>query len=381
MNDQLTDLAHPRRRGKRDFDQTAFLQSQKDWNLKRCDGWTGVEVLFEIDKERFNEDTPNPTFEVPWLYEDGCIVLDLDDHPLKAYESIPLTISSKIEGGLMEAIIRYDDRIAVGDFWARLSVLLSLAPFWGILITRRPGICENGPIFQPNTLTGRRNRFRHANGVTSWGPDRQGGASIEAHLKSCLSPGMIAANNTKGLRSFTKAEQAEAKKPNAGKHRQKAAGWSYSLRGQDQRGRRKRERRATPSNRKPRVLRPRVAHAPETSADAVCNPNLDPRLVDLNGYGPLPFGGAIGPLGQYDNQHMMSLVGASPHLPVEVPATSNGNIFGTSSITYHQLASAFVPSMSTYHEESMLGEEELNPCDDLIDWDGGESDECMEWMT
>ena len=122
-NDQLTISAHPRDRGRGALDETAFLQSQKDWNLKRDDGWTGVEVLFGYDRGRFREHTPNPTYDVPWLYEDGCVVLDLDGQPLKAYESIPLTISSKVEGALMEAIIRYDDRISVGDFWARLSVL------------------------------------------------------------------------------------------------------------------------------------------------------------------------------------------------------------------------------------------------------------------
>ena len=365
MNDQLTDLAHPRARGKRALDETAFLQSQKDWNLSRDDGWTGVEVLFEIDKERFNHDTPNPMSKVPWLYEDGCIVLDLDDHPLKAYESIPLTVSSKVEGELMEAIVRYDDRIGVGDFWARLSVLIGLAPFWGILITRRPGICGNGPIFKKNTLTERRSRFRHADGVMSWGPARLGGKSIKNHLESCMSPAMKAANKTKGLRRFTKAEQEEAKKPNAGKHQQKAAGWAKKWRRQEERVRRRQNRRGTPSNGKLRVLRPRAA----------------PQPIDLDGYGPLPFGGTTGPLGQHESQHLVPLVGASPNLPVELPATSYGNNSNTSPITNDQFAPYFVPSMSTYSPKSTLVEQELNPCEDLINWDGGESDEHMEWMT
>lgn len=49
----------------------------------------------------------------------------------------------------------------------------------------------------------------------------------------------------------------------------------------------------------------------------------------LNGYGPLPFGGATGPISQNDNQHVVSLVGASPNLPIEVPATSYGDNFNT----------------------------------------------------
>ena len=127
MNGQLTELAHPRDCGRGPLDKTAFLQSQKDWNLERDDGWTGVEVLFAFDKEQFNNNTPNPTYEVQWLYEDGCVVLDLDERPLKAFESIPLTLASNVEGGLLEAITRFDDRINMEDLWARLLVLLSLA--------------------------------------------------------------------------------------------------------------------------------------------------------------------------------------------------------------------------------------------------------------
>ncbi|KAM0795187.1 hypothetical protein BDR22DRAFT_894436 [Usnea florida] len=42
---------------------------------------------------------------------------------LEAYESIPLTLSSAVEDTLMEAIIRYDDRIAVRDLWPSTQVL------------------------------------------------------------------------------------------------------------------------------------------------------------------------------------------------------------------------------------------------------------------
>ena len=72
------------------------------------------------------------------------------------------------------------------------------------------------------------------------------------------------------------------------------------------------------------------------TADAVCDPNLDPILIALDGYGSLPVGAATGPLDQHDNQHVVSLVGTgipdqnvsrSPNLPVEVPSSSYGDTF------------------------------------------------------
>ena len=69
-----------------------------------------------------------PSYEVPWMYDEGCVVLDLNNHPVKAYRDIPLTLSSKVEAALMEVIRRIDPRISIIDFWARLLVHLFLAP-------------------------------------------------------------------------------------------------------------------------------------------------------------------------------------------------------------------------------------------------------------
>lgn len=63
-----------------------------------------------------------PTHEVPWMFHEGRVVIDLNNHPLNAYPDIPLTLSSKVEGSLMETIWRIDNRITEIDMWARLSV-------------------------------------------------------------------------------------------------------------------------------------------------------------------------------------------------------------------------------------------------------------------
>ena len=97
---------------------TAFLESQRDWDLERDNGWVGIEVLFIFARPEHDR----PSREVPWMYDEGRVVLDLDNDPVNDYEDIPLTLSSKVEGALMEAISRLDRDITIYDFWARLSV-------------------------------------------------------------------------------------------------------------------------------------------------------------------------------------------------------------------------------------------------------------------
>lgn len=117
----LTELGHPRARGDREDDVTAFLGTQKDWDLERDHGWNGIDVLYMFAKL----DHETPTYEVSWMYDEGRVVLDPDNHPIMDYRDIPWTLSSNIEGALMEAIRRLDPRITIIDFWARLSVHLT----------------------------------------------------------------------------------------------------------------------------------------------------------------------------------------------------------------------------------------------------------------
>lgn len=76
----------------------------------------GLEVLYMFEET----DRRTPTYEVNWMSHHGRVVLDLDHHPIKDYKDIPLTLASKVEGALMEAIRRIDPRIIIMDFWARL---------------------------------------------------------------------------------------------------------------------------------------------------------------------------------------------------------------------------------------------------------------------
>ena len=119
----LTISGCPRDGGPRDTDVTSFLASQKYWDLERDHGWANItnDVLFIFTPL----DIAIPTYKVSWLYNDGLVVLDVDNHPIKDYKDIPLTLSSRVEGALVEAIRRLDPRITIPDIAARLSAYLS----------------------------------------------------------------------------------------------------------------------------------------------------------------------------------------------------------------------------------------------------------------
>ena len=106
-----------RAHGQDELDVTAYLDTQKDWDLERDHGWIQTPWLYE-----FHLDHELPEYEVLWMFHEGRVVLSLDNHPVKNYRDIPLTVSSKVEGALMEAIRRLDPRIVIQDFWARLLV-------------------------------------------------------------------------------------------------------------------------------------------------------------------------------------------------------------------------------------------------------------------
>ena len=163
MDSLLTNLEHPRARGKHILDVTAFLAAQKDWDLEPANGWKapGLALLhmFELNHEK-------PSYEVSWMYDEGCVVLDLINRPVKDYKNIPLTFSTKVEDVLMEAIRRGDPRITMQDFAARLLVYPSQAPKQR-LTGYSPEKSDRDKSISPNALNMRISRFRDENGITA----------------------------------------------------------------------------------------------------------------------------------------------------------------------------------------------------------------------
>lgn len=86
------------------------------------------------------------------MFDEGRVVLDINKNPIKDYRDIPLTLSSMVEGALMEAIWRIDTRITTIDFLARI-----------------PGDRVDGAVRTPTALNNRTTGFRLEDCVPSVG--------------------------------------------------------------------------------------------------------------------------------------------------------------------------------------------------------------------
>lgn len=137
-----------------------------------------------------------------WLYN-GNVVLDYKDHPILDFKNMPKTISSQVDGGLQEAIIREDFRIDVNDFRVRMP----LDPK------------GQGEMSLPSlsAISMRRSRFRWRAGYLSWTP-RTGSNDVKKYLDSLLPDHCKAANSTRDFRELKDSELKQMTLPNRGKH-------------------------------------------------------------------------------------------------------------------------------------------------------------------
>ena len=214
MNDELMDLDHPRAHGRKDLDVTSFLESQKDWDLERDNGWIGIEILFMFKPIN----NPKPTYKIVPMYDEERIVLDLSNHPVRIFRDIPSVLSSKFEGSLMALIRRLDPRIQWEDFWARMSVHdIPRIPCLQRLINDRPKDSGKTKDLGHTALSERSRRWRNVNCVISW-TRRWGTEGTTAFFWNRMSPAARSANSTRELKKLERRELRSLKKRNEGKH-------------------------------------------------------------------------------------------------------------------------------------------------------------------
>lgn len=198
----LTKAVYPRDAGTLLSDVTAFHKAQQDWGFERHQR---PEILHQYQKAGHK----NPTYAVPiWVYN-GNIVLDHEDHPILAFRNMPATISTKVEGGLQEAITREDSRIDVKDFRARM---MENPRSKGKRRLTRPSL---------SAISMRRSRFRWRAGYLSW-TTRTGSQDIKEYLDSLLPDECKLSNSTKGFRDLKRSEVKMMTEKNRGKHLKRA---------------------------------------------------------------------------------------------------------------------------------------------------------------
>lgn len=92
-------------------DVTSYLQAQRLWRFDG--GWdpSQDDILYRLERA----DLPTPEYEAGPLRWRGQVVLTNQNKPINDWRNMPLTISSKIEGGKLEHICR-----EVSELWKRI---------------------------------------------------------------------------------------------------------------------------------------------------------------------------------------------------------------------------------------------------------------------
>lgn len=95
-------------------DVTSYVEAYHTWGPKRANR---PEILFQYDPPTVSL---NPTYNVQAWYDQNRIVLGYDGTPVLCWSHLPATISSRITGQEIEALLRLDRRSRLSDLMARM---------------------------------------------------------------------------------------------------------------------------------------------------------------------------------------------------------------------------------------------------------------------
>ena len=104
----LTSIDHKKESGLDPLDKTSFLEKDKAYGIARDHR---PDILFQIHKPR-DEIGQRPT---NWVNDDGRIVLDGSDHPIRDFPELPICISSAIGGHDINYYWRQNEYITTYD--------------------------------------------------------------------------------------------------------------------------------------------------------------------------------------------------------------------------------------------------------------------------
>ena len=183
--DQITANRQPASGDDR-LDVTAPYSTQITWDLDDRSQWPNVLTLWQPPEPR-----NNPTYQLGVMRYNGHIVLDTSGSPIRDFR-IPLTISSRIEGLRVEAWMRADDRLTLGDIVSRM---------W----TKGGPGGTRVPSFDRRALSKRASLSRCRVGIISWLP-KKGRDEHTAFMDSLRTPEQRA-NNKAMDRDLTTEEK------------------------------------------------------------------------------------------------------------------------------------------------------------------------------
>lgn len=192
----LIHLDRRRKHGLDLLDITSFHPDQKTWGPDRNEHWPSMpdQLLFRLERQGY----PEPDYEVTRWIDEGRVVLDMDNRPVKNFSNIPLTLSSETEAYLMEMMNRMDTRISHRDFRARMPHTVQTGT-------------HTKPIVSLGGIDMRLRRFRLEEACPSWS-ERQNSDGLKAFVIDLLSEEGLERNSTQELSGLTKLQQEMVKK-------------------------------------------------------------------------------------------------------------------------------------------------------------------------
>ena len=110
---ELTMPAFGRENGSITHDRTCFHTEQASWGAERANY---APIIFQYQQQ----DHLNPSYVVGNMEWEGKVVIDYWLRPVRAFQELPLALSSKYEAMLMEAAKRTNSHIVHHDFRARM---------------------------------------------------------------------------------------------------------------------------------------------------------------------------------------------------------------------------------------------------------------------
>ena len=205
----------PRAQGHHPQDITTSHPLWKNWVPDRKDGWQGIqaEVLLRFERRGYRI----PTYTPGTLMDEGRVVLDIDNHPIKDWVELPLCLSSALDGSDIETVRRLNPNITMIDIRARMPPTILMGPKKDKIVA----------LFGTSALGNRTTRFRERNACPAW-IERTGSDRLKSLVWSKMSEEQREANSTEGLEMLTELELAELKNETKGKFLERAGSRALS---------------------------------------------------------------------------------------------------------------------------------------------------------
>lgn len=178
-------------------------QKQRDWTRD-----VYPDINFQLEKQG----RKNPDYASQYWRHRGRLVLDLNNEPMMKFRHLPDTISSRIHGGHIEALMRFDDRTKYKDIRGRMPPKIA--------VNQRQG--TNKPLQGLGAVAAAAARYREKAGCLSWDEHRRNDR-MKDFLWGNLPQNLRERNTTRGFRDLTEAEVATLRAEAAGTRLRKRA--------------------------------------------------------------------------------------------------------------------------------------------------------------